>query len=123
MITVGFLPRRWSHVVSAFIGARIARMAAALFIMIALIALPTSIGAVWHASLSADSAQEGNVVVLKLGASIDRPLTRGNIDTYQITLETGSYLEIAIDAKGMDLKFKLLGPDNKPMLQMSLISD
>ncbi len=118
-----FLTRRWSHVVSAFIGARIARMAAALFIMIALIALPTSIGAVWHASLSADSAQEGNVVVLKLGASIDRPLTRGNIDTYQITLETGSYLEIAIDAKGMDLKFKLLGPDNKPMLQMSLISD
>ncbi|MCA1626403.1 MAG: hypothetical protein LC742_00320, partial [Acidobacteria bacterium] len=66
------------------------------------------------------SAQaERDVRPLEPDKPIERELAGGEAHSYRIMLNTGEYLHVAVDQRGIDVVVVLRGPDGAPLMEMN----
>ncbi len=80
-----------------------------LLFLLSLLSSPSSI-------LIAQS--DATIPTLELGKPIERELSGQQSHSYQIVLTSGQYIHVVADQRGIDVVVRLLGPDNKQLLEV-----
>ena len=62
-------------------------------------------------------AQNAEATVLELGKSIEREISGGQTQSYQITLSAGQFVSVIVQQRGIDVIEKLFAPDGKLIAQ------
>ena len=55
---------------------------------------------------------------LRLGAPVEQELKGGDEHSYRVRVETGQFLKVIVEQKGIDVAVQLFGSDGKPILQV-----
>ena len=89
-----------------------------------LLLLALLLSSVWQSVASSSSAlstqtpQATDVRPLKLGAVVERELAGGQMHSYQLTIDTGHYLQVIVEQHGVDVAVAVLAPDAKTLLDV-----
>ncbi|MEP7337232.1 MAG: tetratricopeptide repeat protein [Acidobacteriota bacterium] len=70
------------------------------------------------AGTQAAARSETDARTLKMGEPVERELAGGQQHAYQISLNAGEYLNLAVEQLGIDVVVKLIAPDGKQLLEV-----
>jgi tetratricopeptide (TPR) repeat protein len=83
----------------------------------ALLSLSEPVSVAYHKPLPG-VAQESNTTSFTLNKPVERELGQGESHSYQIALESGQYLRVLIDQRGIDVGVTLHGPDGQKLAEL-----
>jgi CHAT domain-containing protein/tetratricopeptide (TPR) repeat protein len=68
-------------------------------------------------------ASQATAPTLRVGAPLEREMGPPDLHTYLVSLSAGQYFELSADQQGVDVIVALVGPDDRPLLQVDVQTD
>ena len=59
-----------------------------------------------------------DIRTLQLGEAIERELAGGDVHFYEVALDSGQYLHVVVEQKGVDVVVRLFGPDGQQLVEV-----
>ncbi|HVS31702.1 MAG TPA: hypothetical protein VMS98_09625, partial [Thermoanaerobaculia bacterium] len=74
---------------------------------------------IFSATLGALAAGQENVTPLERGQPVERQLAGGETHSYSLALETGDFLRVVFDQRGIDVVVTVYGPDQQKVVDVN----